>query len=106
MDLLTRIEETILLAIYHLGEAAYGVTIRQQVEDMAQRSVSVGAIYVPLDRLTQRGLLATVTGEPTPERGGRRKRYYRLTPDGLAALEAVRQFHQSIWQGVPQLGNN
>lgn len=104
MDLLTRIEEVILLAVYRLGDNAYGVTVREAVAVALQKSVSVGAVYVPLDRLTQRGLLATALGEATPERGGRRKRFYRLTPDGVAALTAVRQFNETLWQGVPELG--
>jgi PadR family transcriptional regulator, regulatory protein PadR len=103
MDILTRTEEIILLAVHQLGEEAYGVTIRQTVEQMVGKSYSVGAIYVPLDRLTQRGFLQTTTGHPTPERGGRRKRYYQITPNGRSALLETKQFHDTIWANAHPL---
>jgi PadR family transcriptional regulator PadR len=90
-------EEIILLAITHLGHDAYGVTIRHQVEEMVGKSYSVGAIYVPLDRLSQRGFLESSIGAPTPERGGRSKRYYHLTAKGLQALRDIKQLHDDIW---------
>ena len=65
MDILTRTEEIILLAIYRLGDNAYGVTIREEVEALVGKSYSVGAIYVPLERMTKRGLLVTRAGTPT-----------------------------------------
>lgn len=100
---LTNIEEVILLAIFQLGKNAYGVTIRSQVEEMTDKSFSVGAIYVPLDRLTKRKLLETEIGDPTPERGGRRKRYYKLSKSGLAALREAKRLHDAIWAGIPEL---
>ncbi len=100
---LTRIEEVILLAVFQLGTDAYGVTIRAKVEAMTGKSFSVGAIYVPLDRLAKRKLLETETGDPTPERGGRRKRYYRLSKSGIIALREVKRLHDAIWVGAPEL---
>jgi DNA-binding PadR family transcriptional regulator len=100
---LTRVEEIILLAVFQLGTNAYGVTIRSQVQAMTGRSFSVGAIYIPLDRLAKRRLLETETGEPTPERGGRKKRYYKLNKSGLAALQEAKRLHDAIWVGAPDL---
>lgn len=101
--MLTRTEEIILLAIAHLGRDAYGVTIRRQVEETVGKSYSVGAIYVPLDRLTQRGLLESSVGAPTPERGGRGKRYYHLTAKGLQALRDTKQLHDDMWAQVSDI---
>lgn len=103
MDLLSRVEEVILLAVYQLGDEAYGVPIRKWVAEMMGKKMSIGAIYVPLDRLTKRGFLTAVMGHPTPERGGRRKRYYRLTPEGMNALNETRQFQDKIWARMPAL---
>jgi len=101
VDILTRTEEAILLAIYQLGDNAYGVTIRQQLEVMIGKGVSVGAVYVPLARLTRRGLLTATVGDPTPERGGRRKRFYRITPAGLLALKKTKRLHDAMWARLP-----
>ena len=100
MDILTRTEEIILLAVHQLGDNAYGVTIRQEVERMVGKPYSVGAIYVPLDRLTKRGFLLTITGEPTAARGGRRKRFYQITPNGRSALLNTKRLHDAIWANV------
>jgi DNA-binding PadR family transcriptional regulator len=104
MEILTRVEEAILLAVVRLGENAYGVTIRKEVEEMIGKSYSVGAIYVPLDRMAKRHLLATTMGKPTPERGGRSKRYYHLTAGGLQALQEAKQMHDAMWAETPNLG--
>lgn len=103
MDILTRIEEVILLAVYRLGDNAYGVTIRQEVEALMNKSYSVGAIYVPLDRMAERGWLTTNTGSPTAVRGGRAKRFYEITPEGKQALLATKQLHEKLWSGIPEL---
>lgn len=78
-------EEVILLAISGLGENAYGVTIRARIEE-AGRKTSVGALYVTFDRLEQKGLVESWQGEATAQRGGRAKRYFRLTGVGQLAL--------------------
>ena len=100
MDILTRTEEIILLAIYRLGDNAYGVTIREEVEALVGKSYSVGAIYVPLERMTKRGLLVTRTGTPTAARGGRAKRFYEITPAGKEALLATKRLHDQLWTGI------
>ena len=100
-DVLSRIEEILLLAVWELGEGAYGVPIRRRVAELLGRRISVGAVYVPLDRLVAAGLLSAEFGLPTAVRGGRRKRYYRLTPSGVAALRETRRLTRRIWAGKP-----
>lgn len=94
---LTRTEEIVLLTVYQLDDEAYGVTIRRQIETMVRKKFSVGAIYVPLDRLAQKGLLSSHVGEPTPERGGRSKRFYKITPDGISALKETKRLNDAMW---------
>ncbi len=103
MNILTRTEEIILLAVHRLDDNAYGVTIRQEVEALVGKLYSVGAIYVPLDRMAERGWLTTNTGSPTSVRGGRAKRFYKLTPEGKQALLAAKQFQEKLWSGIPEL---
>lgn len=87
MIYLGELEQLVLLAIVQLGEAAYGVTIRQVLRDRSGRDVAMATIYTTLDRLEAKGCLATKLGESTPERGGRRKRFYRVTSEGQSALK-------------------
>lgn len=103
MDLLTRTEELLLLCVWRLRDDAYGLSVRREMERLLDRSVSVGAVYVPLDRLAQRGYLTARDGAPTGRRGGRRKRLYRLTAAGVAALQTVRQVQETAWHGLPAL---
>ena len=100
MEFLTRMEEVLLLTIHQLGSEAYGVTIKAQVEETLEKSVSVGAIYVPLDRLAKRGLLKTWQGDPSPERGGRSKKYYKLTQTGLNLLKETKKLNDLLWANV------
>ena len=86
-DQLGRLEQLLLFAILRLDEDAYGATIRREVRDRIGRSLTPGAIYTTLRRLEQRGLVTSWVGEPTPERGGRRKKFYRLESEGLKTLE-------------------
>lgn len=104
MDLPTRTEEMILLAVHRLENDAYGITIRAQIEELLGRGFSVGAIYVPLDRLVQKGYLITSQGDPTPTRGGRSKRYYRLSTEGRVALQEVKTLENAMWRDLPDLG--
>jgi len=79
-------ELLIMLAIVRLGDDAYGVTIRDELERETSREVTVGAIYKTLGRLQDKGYVLARVGEPTPQRGGRRKKHYRLEPLGSRAL--------------------
>ena len=101
--MLTRMEELLLLTVWRLQDDAYGLAIRRQVSDLLDKKVSVGAVYIPLERLAKKCLLDTWESEPTAKRGGRRKRFYKLTPKGLSALNTVRQIHEAAWAGLPAL---
>ncbi len=103
MNLLSRSEEIVLLAIWKLQEEAYGVTIRSQVNESTGYKWSVGAVYAPLHRLVKKGLVRTLKGEPIPERGGRHKIYYEITPEGKRALQQTKRVHEAIWQDAPAL---
>jgi PadR family transcriptional regulator len=94
-------EMLVLFAVLRLEkQGAYGVPIREEIEARTGRSVSTGAVYTALDRLSERGCVSSDVGDPTPERGGRRKRLYVLEPAGAEALsETVRTF-QSISRGL------
>jgi PadR family transcriptional regulator PadR len=81
-----RFEEIVLRAVWRLGENAYGVPIRREIADRTGREYSVGAIYTALDRLQQKGFLTSRLGDPTRERGGRAKKYFRIEADGIRAL--------------------
>jgi PadR family transcriptional regulator PadR len=99
-DTLGEFEQALLLAIVHLGEAAYGVTIRQEIETRTGREVAVGALYTSLDRLERKGYVRSMMSDPTPERGGRSKRYFRIRPGGAAALRQSRARHLQMWDGL------
>jgi DNA-binding PadR family transcriptional regulator len=106
MKLLSRAEELVLLAVWGLQENAYGVAVRKYIIRVTETEWSIGAIYVPLDRLTREGFLEAIQGEPTPERGGRRKRFYRLTPKGIEALERLRSVQERLWSKLPGMALN
>lgn len=101
--MLTRTEEILLIAVLELGDNAYGATIRQHIQKLTGKRFSIGGIYVPLERLQKRGLLTSEETEPLPERGGRRKRVYRITVKGLSALKEIRDFSQKLWANMPNL---
>ena len=79
-------EQLILLGVLRLGDEAYGAAIRQEMHERSGRDVSINAVYTTLDRLERKGLLRSWVGEPTPKRGGRRRKFYALRPAGLVAL--------------------
>lgn len=93
----------ILLTVIHLGEEAYGVPISREMEKQRRRGVSVGSVYAALERLEQKGLVKSEIGDPTPERGGKAKRYFRLTKDGLRQLHQTRRVLTAMWKGLPEL---
>lgn len=100
MKPLTRQEEQILLAVYHLETDAYLVNIRKMLKVMTGRDLDVGTINKPLKRMALQGLLDVSYGDPTPVRGGKRIKYYRLTKTACEALEETRSVHDRIWQNV------
>lgn len=103
MKLISRTEEMVLLAVSALQPEAYGLAIGEYLKKLTGRRWSVGAIYVPLDRLERQSLLTSTEGDPTPERGGRSKRFYRLNPKGLDALAEVKRLNEALWAQAPEL---
>jgi PadR family transcriptional regulator PadR len=99
-DHLGELEQIVLLAVLRTGLNAYGVPIRQEIEERTGRSLTVGALYRTLDRLEQKGYVASWFGDPTPERGGRSKRYFKVRPAGLRALRASRDALAAMWDGL------
>jgi DNA-binding PadR family transcriptional regulator len=97
---LGRFEELILLALLRLGPDAYGLAVRREIEERTAREVSTGALYTALKRLEERGLVASRMGEPTPERGGRRKKHYRLEAPGIRALRASYLDYTKMAEGM------
>jgi DNA-binding PadR family transcriptional regulator len=102
MELLTRLEEAILIAVLKLGDSAYGVPIHREVSQLIHKSYTMGGLYFALDQLVRKEYLMKRTADPKPQRGGRSRSYYRLTPEGREALEAVRAHQIKLWQAVPQ----
>ena len=101
------LEQLLLLALLRLGDDAYGVPIRDEIEQRTGRVVSPGAIYTALDRLETRGLVRSRLGEPTPERGGKRKRHYRLTARGASAVAEAHSGLAQMARGLePKLGSS
>ena len=101
--LLTDFELMILLAILRVGEDAYGVPIADEIERTGGRRVVLGAVYTALDRLERNGWVSSTVGEPTPERGGRAKRFFVVTPQGLRAIKETRRALVALWKDIPQL---
>jgi DNA-binding PadR family transcriptional regulator len=97
-------EQLVLLAILRLGGEAYGVPIFEEVERRTGRTVTQAAGYLALRRLEDKGWLVSRMGDPTPQRGGRAKRFYRLAPEGLAQIKRVRAQLVRMWDGLePEL---
>jgi PadR family transcriptional regulator, regulatory protein PadR len=97
---LGEMEQIILLAVLRLGDSAYATPILEEIETQAGRRVARGALYTALDRLETKGCLRSRLGDPLPERGGRARRYFTLTPAALRALKTSRGALLRLWQGV------
>ena len=93
-DYLGEFEHIVLLALMRLGDDAYGVTVHQEIEQRTEREVSIGAIYATLDRMEGKGLVKSRVGQPTPARGGRAKRHFKITSRGVTA---VNRTHEALW---------
>src|SRR4051794_17724828 len=93
-------EHLVLLAVMRLAASAYAVPIRQEIEERTSRRVTRGALYVTLDRLEQKGYLGSRLADPTPERGGRAKRFYALRPRAVDALKESRRALIALWRGL------
>src|SRR5262245_30046127 len=97
-------EQLILLAILRLGDEAYGVTIRAELASRGGRQVAPGALYTALDRLEAKGVISSRMGDPTPQRGGRAKRYVTVTAAGRKALKRALRAYQRLLEGLDVLG--
>ena len=103
MNLLTRSEELLLLTVWHLQDKAYGAAIRERLSQKTGKDWAIGSVYIPLDRLAKKGLLSTHIGTPTRERGGRSTRCYKLTGQGVKALNYTKSVMDVFWQDSKQI---
>ena len=103
MQLLTKLEELVLVAVLRLGNDAYGISIHNFIVGLTRTRVAMSSVYFPLERLVRKGFLQAVRGEPTPQRGGMGKRFYRLTGSGRTALQENRAVAEAAWHGVADL---
>ena len=94
----------ILLALMRLGDEAYGVPIARELEASVGRTVALASVYASLDRLAERGFVEHELGEPTAERGGRAKKYFRITGHGIREVRAAKRSLLKLWKGLPELG--
>jgi DNA-binding PadR family transcriptional regulator len=102
MKVLTKQEEHILLAIYHLKDNAYLVPIREKIKEYTGKYYSVGTIYSPLNRLRKSGYLDSYLGESNPIRGGKAIKYYRLSKKGFEALSDAKRMADMMWDGYSE----
>ena len=103
MKLLTRSEEFVLLAVSRLQEDAYTLRIRECLSDLTGQEWSLGSVYTPLERLGRRRFLTSHLSDSTPDRGGRKRRIYALTPDGKASLLQIRAVEMTMWEGIHEM---
>ncbi len=99
-------EQVVLLAVLRLGDGAYGVAIRAEIANRTGRNTAPGALYTTLDRLEEKGWLASRMGDPTPERGGRSKRYYNVTTAGAKCVTEAQRAFRNLLEGLPILGSS
>jgi DNA-binding PadR family transcriptional regulator len=102
-SLLTDFELMILLATMRVGPGAYGVPIAREIEQTGGRPVALAAVYAALDRLERHGLVTSTRGEATPERGGRARKEFEVTREGLRAVKLTQEALVNLWTGIPQL---
>jgi PadR family transcriptional regulator len=105
-DLLGSLEYIVLLALVRLGPAAYGMTVRREIENRVGRNLSIGAVYATLDRLEAKGYVTSNVGEPTATRGGRGKRHFRIEVGGQRALKASEDAIRSMSAGLKRRWEN
>lgn len=100
VDALGEFEQVVLLAVLRLGDTAYAVPVRSEIQTRIRRAASRGAVYITLDRLEEKGYLESWLADATPERGGRPRRYYRVKPAGVRALEQSWMALARMWEGL------
>lgn len=102
MKILSRAEELILLSIWRLKSDAYCVPILKEAQKHSGKTWTLSGIYIPIGRLGKKGYVESYFGEPIPQRGGKRKRFYRITKAGFDALKEVKEIERSMWEGLPE----
>jgi PadR family transcriptional regulator PadR len=100
---ISRSEEFLLLAVWRLKENAYGVSIRNQIKEATGKTWAYGALFVMLRRLEKKGYLTSHFADPSPQRGGKSKRIFRLSLQGVKALKEARKAQESVWSGIEEL---
>src|SRR5580698_9110667 len=101
---LGELEQVVLLAILRAGDNAYGVTIRAEIAACTDREPAPGALYTTLDRLEEKGMVVSRMGDPTPQRGGRAKRYFAVTASGMEAVARAQRSYQRLLKGLNLTG--
>lgn len=106
-DILGVFEQSVLLAIVRLNDDAYGRAILKEVQERLEREIAAGAVHATLERLEDKGLISSRIGSGTPIRDGRSRRFYRVRPSGVQALNDAREVTQTLWRGLkwPLKGN-
>lgn len=104
-DYVGEFEHIVLLAVLRLDDQAYGVTVRREIEARTKREVSIGAVYATLDRLEAKSYVRSRSGDPTPERGGRSKRFFRITAQGVSAVNRTHRALLSLTEGLNLIGS-
>ena len=99
-------ELMVLLAVLRLGDGAYGVPVSQAIEETTGRPVALASVYAALERLEEKGCLTSILGDPTPERGGRAKRYFNVSAKGLRTAREAKEAFVMLWRGLPQLAQD
>lgn len=103
MDIITRLEEAILIAIWKLQQNAYGVTINKSVSEGFNKKYTLGALYFSLDQLLRKGYVSKTLKNLPQEKAGRSRTYYTLTKKGERALQEARIYQQTLWEGIPEM---
>jgi PadR family transcriptional regulator len=102
-NLISSFEMMVMLALLRLGDEAYGVPISEEIEEQSGHDIAVGSVYAALERLEARGLVSSRVGEPTAERGGRAKRYFKATGKGLKEIRETQRTLLKLWKNLPGL---
>ncbi len=100
---LGELEEIALLVVANLFDNAYGVAIKQEIEDKCNRSITISTVHNVLQRLNEKNFLESRYSEPTKERGGKRKLLFRVTKSGQAALKTSKSLRDNLWSGIPKV---
>jgi len=100
---ISRSEEYLLLAVWRLKDNAYGVAIREQIMQATGKTWAYGALFVMLSRLEKKGFLSSNFTDPSPQRGGKSKRIFQLTPLGTKTLREIKEVQESVWAGIEDL---